>query len=63
MKYGLRFGILWRLNLGDEAILEVIWRELRASLDVDIVVFSLNPKDTEPNAPQENVVLRMHSVG
>ena len=35
------------MNLGDEAILEVILRELRASIDVDIVVFSRNPKDTE----------------
>ncbi|MBI4372912.1 MAG: polysaccharide pyruvyl transferase family protein [Candidatus Omnitrophica bacterium] len=35
-------------NLGDEAILEVILRELRACFkeDIDIVVFSHNPKDT-----------------
>lgn len=35
------------MNLGDEAILEVILSEIRADLDVDIVVFSRNPKDTE----------------
>lgn len=35
------------MNLGDESILEVILRELRASLEVDVVVFSRNPKDTE----------------
>lgn len=35
------------MNLGDEAILEVILRELRACLEVDAVVFSRNPRDTE----------------
>lgn len=35
------------MNLGDEAILEVILRELRACLDVEVVIFSRNPKDTE----------------
>lgn len=35
------------MNLGDEAILEGILKELRASLNVDVVVFSVNPKDTE----------------
>lgn len=34
------------LNLGDEAILEVIVTELRRSLPVEITVFSRNPKDT-----------------
>lgn len=34
-------------NLGDESILQVILRELRASLDVEVVVFSHNPQDTE----------------
>ena len=48
MKYRVAIsGSYGGLNLGDEAILEVILRELRASLDVDIVVFSRNPKDTE----------------
>lgn len=35
------------MNLGDEAILEVLLRELRASLDVEVVVFSRAPQDTE----------------
>jgi polysaccharide pyruvyl transferase CsaB len=34
------------LNLGDEAILEGIVRELRASVPVEITVFSRNPADT-----------------
>jgi polysaccharide pyruvyl transferase CsaB len=34
------------LNLGDEAILEVIVRELRRSLPVELTVFSRNPEDT-----------------
>src|SRR5262245_48692048 len=48
MKYRVAIsGSYGGLNLGDEAILEVILRELRASLDVDVVVFSRDPKDTE----------------
>lgn len=35
------------MNLGDEAILEVMLRELRASLDVEVLVFSRNPQDTQ----------------
>jgi polysaccharide pyruvyl transferase CsaB len=34
------------LNLGDEAILEVIVTELRRSVPVEITVFSRNPEDT-----------------
>jgi polysaccharide pyruvyl transferase CsaB len=34
------------LNLGDEAILQVIIRELRHSLPVEITVFSRDPEDT-----------------
>jgi polysaccharide pyruvyl transferase CsaB len=34
------------LNLGDEAILEGIVRELRASVPVEITIFSRNPEDT-----------------
>jgi polysaccharide pyruvyl transferase CsaB len=34
------------LNLGDEAILEGILAELRASVPVDVTVFSRNPEDT-----------------
>jgi polysaccharide pyruvyl transferase CsaB len=48
MKYRVAIsGSYGGMNLGDEAILEVILRELRASLEVDVVVFSRNPKDTE----------------
>ncbi len=35
------------LNIGDEAILEVMLRELRSVVDADVVVFSRNPEDTE----------------
>ena len=44
-----RVGILGSyggLNLGDEAILEGIFGELRASMPVEITVFSRNPADT-----------------
>lgn len=34
------------LNLGDEAILQVIVQELRAAVPVEITVFSRNPEDT-----------------
>lgn len=48
MKYRVAIsGSYGGMNLGDEAILEGILKELRASLDVDIVIFSRNPKDTE----------------
>lgn len=41
MKYRVAIcGSYGGLNLEDEAILEVILRELRASLDVEVVVFS-----------------------
>ncbi len=49
------------MNLGDEAILEVILRELRASLDVDVVVFSRNSKDTEQRHKVRAIPIReMH---
>ena len=35
------------MNLGDEAILQEILSELRAVQNIDITVFSFNPKDTE----------------
>jgi polysaccharide pyruvyl transferase CsaB len=62
MKYRVAIsGSYGGLNLGDEAILEVILRELRASLDVDIVVFSRNPKDTERRHKVRAVPIReMH---
>src|SRR5437773_12448263 len=48
MKYRIAIsGSYGGMNLGDEAILEGILRELRASLDVDVVIFSFNPRDTE----------------
>lgn len=48
MKYRIAIsGSYGGLNLGDEAILEGILGELRSTLDVDIVVFSYNAKDTE----------------
>ncbi len=46
------------MNLGDEAILEVILRELRACLDVDVVVFSHNPKDTQQRHQVRAVPIR-----
>lgn len=48
MKYRIAIsGSYGGMNLGDEAILQGILRELRSCLDLDIVVFSRNPKDTE----------------
>lgn len=44
-----RVGILGSyggLNLGDEAILQVIVMQLRRSLPAEITVFSHNPEDT-----------------
>ncbi|HEY7553265.1 MAG TPA: polysaccharide pyruvyl transferase family protein [Candidatus Binatia bacterium] len=49
------------MNLGDEAILEVILSEVRTHLDVDVVVFSRNPKDTERRHKVRAVPIReMH---
>jgi len=48
MKYKIAVsGSYGGMNAGDEAILESILKQLRASLDAEIVVFSRNPKDTE----------------
>ena len=48
MKYRVAIsGSYGGINLGDEAILESILRDLQSSLDVDVVVFSRNSKDTE----------------
>lgn len=62
MKYRVAIsGSYGGLNLGDEAILEVILRELRASVDVDVVVFSRNAKDTERRHKVRAVPIReMH---
>jgi polysaccharide pyruvyl transferase CsaB len=46
------------MNLGDEAILESILRELRAALDVDVTVFSHNAKDTEQRHKVRAVPIR-----
>jgi polysaccharide pyruvyl transferase CsaB len=49
------------MNLGDEAILEGILSEIRANLDVDVVVFSRNPKDTEQRHKVRAIPIReMH---
>jgi polysaccharide pyruvyl transferase CsaB len=49
------------MNLGDEAILEVILRELRANLDVDVVIFSRNAKDTKKRHKVRAIPIReMH---
>ena len=65
MKYRVAIsGSYGGMNLGDEAILEVILRELRASLDVDVAVFSHNAKDTEQRHKVRAVPIReVHSVG
>lgn len=62
MKYRVAIsGSYGGMNLGDEAILEVILRELRANLDVDVVVFSYNAKDTEQRHKVRAVPIReMH---
>ena len=49
------------MNLGDEAILEVVLQQLRSSMDVEIVVFSRNPQDTQQRYNVRSVSLReMH---
>ncbi|HWP60420.1 MAG TPA: polysaccharide pyruvyl transferase family protein [Candidatus Acidoferrales bacterium] len=59
MKYRVAIsGSYGGMNLGDEAILEVILRELRAELDVDPVVFSRNAKDTEKRHKVRAVPIR-----
>jgi polysaccharide pyruvyl transferase CsaB len=62
MKYRVAIsGSYGGMNLGDEAILEVILRELRASLDVEVVIFSVNPKDTEQRHKTRAIPIReMH---
>lgn len=48
MKYRVAIsGSYGGMNLGDEAILEVILKRLRSWLDVEVVIFSRHPKDTE----------------
>lgn len=55
----LRIGISGSyggMNLGDEAILEGILTQLRATLDADVTVFTLNPADTLERHRVERVV-------
>jgi polysaccharide pyruvyl transferase CsaB len=44
------------MNLGDEAILESMVKQLRNSLKVEVVVFSKNPEDTLQRHPVERAV-------
>lgn len=62
MKYRIAIsGSYGGMNLGDEAILEGILRELRSCLDVDIVVFSQHTKDTEKRHKVRAIPIReMH---
>src|SRR3989338_242529 len=46
------------MNLGDEAILEALLKELRASVDAEVVVFSRNPQDTESRHKVRAVPIR-----
>lgn len=48
MKYKVAIsGSYGGMNLGDETILKGILKEIRINQDIDVVVFSVNPKDTE----------------
>src|SRR6266704_4300003 len=63
MRYRIAIsGSYGGMNLGDEAILEVILKELRGSgLDLDVVVFSKNPADTERRHKVRSIPMReMH---
>ncbi len=62
MKYKVAIsGSYGGMNLGDEAILECILKELRSSIDADITVFSRNPKDTEARHKVRAIPIReMH---
>jgi polysaccharide pyruvyl transferase WcaK-like protein len=44
------------MNLGDEAILQSIIAQLRASLSVEITVFSRNAEDTKQRHKVERVI-------
>ena len=46
------------MTLGDEAILEALLKELRASVDAEVVVFSRNPQDTESRHKVRAVPIR-----
>ena len=60
-----RIGILGSyggLNLGDEAILQVIVAQLRNSLPVEITVFSHNPEDTLSRHGVERALLLLEKL-
>ena len=46
------------MNLGDEAILEALLKELRASVGAEVGVFSRNPQDTESRHKVRAVPIR-----
>lgn len=59
MKQPVRIGISGSyggLNLGDEAILHVMTRELRASLPVELTVFTRDPRDTRERHGVERAI-------
>jgi hypothetical protein len=56
-------GFYGGMNLGDEAILQSIVRELRNSLPVEITVFSLNPKDSLSRHDVESVMPQLNGCG
>ncbi|HKB07320.1 MAG TPA: polysaccharide pyruvyl transferase family protein [Candidatus Polarisedimenticolia bacterium] len=60
MKYRIAIsGSYGGMNLGDEAILETILKEIQASsLDVEVVVFSKNPADTEQRHKVRSIAIR-----
>lgn len=60
MKYRVAIsGSYGGMNLGDEAILEVILKEIQgSSVETDVVVFSKNPKDTEQRHKVRAVPIR-----
>ncbi len=51
------------MNLGDEAILQSIVRELRNSLPVEITVFSPNPKDSLSRHDVESGIPQLNGCG
>src|SRR5690348_4876548 len=55
LKIGIS-GSYGGMNLGDEAILEGILAQLRASVDAEITVFSRNPQDTMARHHVEHTV-------
>ena len=50
------YGSYGGMNLGDEAILEGILKQLRATISADVTVFSRNPSDTLSRHKIDHVV-------